>query len=104
MGRISLGVALLGVISLSACRYLLPERFAFNAPVASMIFGTGGPPLTPAGRARLQAPPGWSVSPFAEIPNARMIRFTDAGDLLISAPRSGTLWRVRMRCSPVMCA
>jgi len=94
IGRISLGMALLGVITLSACRYLLPERFAFNAPLASMIFGTGGPPLTSEGRARLKGPPGWSVSPFAEIPNARLIRFTEAGDLLISAPRSGTLWRV----------
>jgi glucose/arabinose dehydrogenase len=39
---------------------------------------------------RLHAPAGWHVEVFAEgIDNARFLRFTPAGDLLVSQPRSG---------------
>jgi glucose/arabinose dehydrogenase len=43
--------------------------------------------------ARFRVPEGFSVGLFAEgIPNARFLRPTPAGDLLVSQPRSGRVW------------
>ena len=83
--RIAIGVALaLAALALS-CKYLLPERFAVNAPIGGMLFGWASE--TPAAaeiRDRLQVPPGFSISVYAEgiQANARFLRFTQAGDLL----------------------
>lgn len=94
ISRIGLGIALAGLMGLAACQFLLPERFAFNAPIAGMLFGLSGKPPDREQQARLQPPPGWSVSLFAQVPNARLLRFTGAGDLLVSSPRNGSIWRV----------
>jgi glucose/arabinose dehydrogenase len=41
---------------------------------------------------RLRAPPGFSVTIYAEgVPNARFLRFTAGGDLLVSSPRAGAV-------------
>ena len=92
MNRVSIGVAVLVVLGVGSCRLLLPERFAVNAPIASMLFGlTSELPPEAQIRGRLRLPEGFSISVYADgiPPTARAIRFTSAGDLLVSTPRSG---------------
>ncbi|MEO8606001.1 MAG: PQQ-dependent sugar dehydrogenase [bacterium] len=44
---------------------------------------------------RIQLPPGFHISTFASgIENARMLRFTPMGDLLVSSPRQGSVFLV----------
>ena len=44
-------------------------------------------------RERLRLPEGFAVNTWASgIENARIVRFTETGDLLVSAPREGTIW------------
>ena len=93
MRRLATGVVLAGVLTVGACRWLLPERFAVNAPLGHLIFGRGrsAPPPESLGT-RIRAREGLSVGLFAEgIPNARFLRFTPAGDLLVSQPREGVV-------------
>ena len=89
--RILIGLGLLVVGVVVSCRYLLPERFAVNAPIAHMLFGSGG--VTPEADEleRLKVPPGFSIGVWAEgiQPTARFLRFTETGDLLVTTPRSG---------------
>lgn len=77
----------------ASCR-LLPERFAVNAPMFQQIFGTGGTPASASLlQQRIDLPQGFSIGVFAEGIRPRMLRFTTAGDLLVSAPRDGSiLW------------
>ena len=43
-------------------------------------------------RDRIQLPPGFSLQTWAtDIPNARMLLVTEAGDLLVSSPRADTV-------------
>lgn len=87
------------VLAIGACQLLLPERFAVNAPVAHMLFGVGADgPLESdfdreaAGAPRIRAAEGFSISIFAtDISNARFLRPTPSGGLLVSQPRSGTI-------------
>jgi len=84
--------------------------FAMAAAVATGAFAAPAPlatsaptrPLAPrpdvdtpppdAGLARLRAPEGWRVERFADdVDNARFLRFTPSGDLLVSRPRSGEI-------------
>lgn len=93
------GVLLGAVLAIGACRLFLPERFAVNVPVAHMLFGMGadGPVESDfdseaADGARIRAAEGFSISIFASgIPNARFLRPTPSGALLVSQPRSGTI-------------
>ncbi len=77
-----------------ACRLLLPERYAVNAPLGFLVFGQGRE--TPEDREiseRIRPPDGFRLNVFAKgIPNARILRLTDAGDLLVSSPRSGRVY------------
>jgi glucose/arabinose dehydrogenase len=44
-------------------------------------------------RERLRVPAGFAVNTYAsDVANARFLRFTEAGDLLVSAPRQGTVF------------
>ena len=84
---LAIGVLLLG----AACHFLLPERYAVNAPLPHLLFGRGidAPPETSLGT-RIRAPEGLQISLFAsELPNARWLHPTPAGDLLVSQPRAG---------------
>jgi glucose/arabinose dehydrogenase len=84
------GLALLLAAGFAACRWLLPERFAVNAPVGSALFGWGGSPPTPEELdARIHVPSGYAISLYAAVPQARMLLPTPAGDLLVSVPREG---------------
>jgi glucose/arabinose dehydrogenase len=86
----SAAVAAAGLV-VGACRWLLPERYAVNAPLGQMLFGRGSAPPPPSVlQRRVQVPPGLAISVYADgLPNARMLRFTPAGDLLVSQPREG---------------
>lgn len=89
---IALGVLLLAVFF--ACQ-LLPERLAVNAPIMHSLFGWGAaPPAADAFGARIRAADGYAVSLYAEVPKARFLRPTPAGDLLVSVPREGTIVRL----------
>ncbi len=92
MRRILGVTALLIVAAVFACRALLPERFAVNAPVAGTLFGAEPPPQSDLEK-RIKLPPGFAFGVFAEgLSNARFLRFTSAGDLLVSSPREGTVF------------
>lgn len=93
MSRVPSRLLLLGALGLAVgvgCA-LLPERYALNVPVANLLWGGGiDAPSDAVIRQRLQVPQGFSVGLWAdEVPNARMLRFTETGDLLVSQPRRG---------------
>lgn len=98
--RLLRSLAITGLIALAAlgcCRVgmrLLPERFAVNAPIQQLLLGRGIETASEAElRERLSVPDGFAVSLYAaDLPNARMLRFTPTGDLLVSTPRSGRIW------------
>jgi glucose/arabinose dehydrogenase len=89
-----LAAAALGAgLAFGACHWLVPERFAVNAPLGHLLLGrgVGAPPPEVLG-ARVRAAEGLAVGVFAEgIANARFLRFTPAGDLLVSQPREGAV-------------
>lgn len=91
--HIVLGALLVAVLAIGACRLLLPERFAVNAPLGQLLFGRGGQaPAREAVGDLLSVPAGFAVELWASgLPNARFLRFTPAGDLLVSTPRSGRI-------------
>src|SRR5258705_1437244 len=91
--RRALAVAALVVIAaIGACRAFLPERFAVNAPLVGTLLGAAPPAKSELER-RLRVPDGFAVALFADgISNARFLRFTSAGDLLVSSPREGTVF------------
>jgi glucose/arabinose dehydrogenase len=89
--RLALLVLLAAALAVGACRVLLPERYAVNAPLGQLLFGRGiDPPAVGAVPQLLSVPAGFAVELWATgLPNARFLRFTPAGDLLVSTPRSG---------------
>jgi len=84
------GLVLL-VLPLS-CNAVLPEEYAINVPMGALLgWGTEPPPADEIDT-RFEAPGRLRVSLYAEgLPNARILRFTPAGDLLVSTPRSGAV-------------
>jgi glucose/arabinose dehydrogenase len=89
--RVGLLLALLGLGSCHLVARCLPERYAVNAPLGQMILGrsAGPPPAAEVGE-RLRVPEGFAIELYASgLPNARVLRFTPSGDLLVSTPRSG---------------
>jgi glucose/arabinose dehydrogenase len=91
VARGAVGLLVAAALAVGACRWLLPERYAVNAPLGQLLFGRGGEPPPPdAVGGLLEVPAGFAVSLWAtDLPNARFLRFTSAGDLLVSTPRSG---------------
>ncbi|MFI5314160.1 MAG: PQQ-dependent sugar dehydrogenase [Myxococcota bacterium] len=84
--------ALLVVAAIGACRMFLPQRFAVNTPLSGMLLGAKPPPKSELEK-RMVLPPGFELTLFADgISNARFLRFTSAGDLLVSSPREGTVF------------
>jgi glucose/arabinose dehydrogenase len=75
------------VVGVFACARLLPERYAVNVPVLGTLFGAD-PPEASELQKRMVLPEGFAIELFAEgLPNARFLRFTRSGDLLVSSPR-----------------
>jgi glucose/arabinose dehydrogenase len=91
MKRLALGLAVSLVLLVGACRFLLPERYAVNAPLAHLLFGrSAGAPTPTDFESRIRAAEGFSVALYAaDLPNARFLRFTPAGDLLVTTPLAG---------------
>ena len=91
-----IGIALVTVMGVAACSVLLPERFAIKGPILSSLFGRGiDAPSDETVQSRFQLAPGFEVQLFAEgIPNARFMRFSPGGDLIVSQPRIGQVVHV----------
>jgi glucose/arabinose dehydrogenase len=87
---IAAGIA---VATIASAGTLWPERLAVNAPILHSVLGLGAaPPAERTWRERVRAPEGFSVEVWAEgVKNARMLRFTPTGDLLVSQPRRGRI-------------
>jgi glucose/arabinose dehydrogenase len=89
MKRIALVVSILLVAGIGACNLLLPDRYVFNAPIVKMLRGAPAP-TADVMESRLVVPEGFSIGQYASgIANARFMRFTSSGDLLVSQPRAG---------------
>ena len=77
----------------------LPDRFVVNTPIDSLFRTKEVPPAKLFGR--LSVPPGFEITLYARgIDQARVLRFTDKGDLLVSSPRTGAVWLVPAGDSP----
>jgi glucose/arabinose dehydrogenase/mono/diheme cytochrome c family protein len=72
---------------------LLPERYAVNAPLDSLVLNRSiGAPSADTIDRRIRVPDGLTLSVWAEgLAGARFLRFTEAGDLLVSRPRAGEI-------------
>ncbi|HEY8152595.1 MAG TPA: PQQ-dependent sugar dehydrogenase [Myxococcota bacterium] len=93
MRRFLLILVILAGASFGACHWLLPERFAVNAPIGHLLFqrGVDAPPAATVAE-RLRVPEGFSIGQFfTGLPNARFLRPTETGDLLVSVPRTGSV-------------
>lgn len=69
--------------------FWLPERFAINVPLGALV---GAPPhVPPSGVVKaLRLPPGFALSEFATgLANARFLRVTERGDVVVTQPREG---------------
>ena len=70
-----------------------PENWTVNAPITNSLFGWGieTPPQSELEK-RLDLPEGTRLSIYAEnLGQARILKFTSAGDLLVSVPRTGSV-------------
>ncbi|MBJ19716.1 MAG: hypothetical protein GY910_10825 [bacterium] len=93
MRRVILITALLGLIGIAACSLLWPRGMVIRGPMLGSMLGRGvGAPTELVVRDRFRTLPGLRVDLFAEgIENARFMRFSPGGDLVVSQPRSGQL-------------
>jgi glucose/arabinose dehydrogenase len=93
MRRIAALAIAAALAGFAACRWLWPERFAVNAPLGHLLLGRGaGAPAPELFASRIRAAPGFRAGIFAEgVAEARMLRPTAAGDLLVSQPREGAV-------------
>lgn len=89
LGAAALAAAVLVGTSLGCSNYYLPlGNMTVNFPGF-----TGDAMAESEVRARLHVPDGFAVNTYASgIPNARFLRFTATGDLLVSSPRAGTIF------------
>ena len=67
-----------------------PARFRVNIPIQSILGGIDANEQQV--KQRLSAPAGFSISLYASgVTNARVLRFSNTGDLLVSTPRTGQI-------------
>jgi glucose/arabinose dehydrogenase len=92
MRRILIGLGIAIAVGALACATLWPERLAVNTPLVGMMMGAEPPPKSEL-EERMKLPEGFRVAVFADgVTNARFMRFTPAGDLLVSSPREGQIF------------
>lgn len=86
-------IVVVAILAFGACSLLLPERFAVNAPISHLLWGRGvDAPEQRLVDERMQVPAGFVVSMWAEgVKGARILRFTPAGDLLVSSPKQNSI-------------
>ncbi len=94
LSRLLAVLAVLGIAGFAACQ-LLPDGYAVNAPIMNTLFGsTAEPPADAVVEQRIRAAAGFGVEVYAAVPQARFLRPTPAGDLLVSVPRQGKVVRL----------
>ena len=92
MRRVLVVLAGLFVVAVLSCTLLLPDEYVVNAPIGGILFGADVVEETEL-QQRIELPPGFRIDTFATgIRNARFLRFTQAGDLLVSSPREGKVF------------
>ncbi len=93
MGKWVVALTTFGLAGIAACRLLLPEGMVVKGPILNSMLGRGvDPPSTSAIGRRFALPEGYSVELFADaVPNARFLRFSPGGSLVVSQPRRGQL-------------
>jgi len=96
MRKLAIGIVLAGIVLAVACSFLLPDELAIKGPILNSLTGRSIPAPAPetVGR-RFAVPPGFRVELFADgVQNARFLRFSPGGSLVVSQPRLGRLLRV----------
>lgn len=84
-------LGMVGVLAALALGYL-STQVTVRGPVLHAIAGIGGAQPTSAQLAGLRLAPGFTASLYAEgLGPARVLRFTDTGDLLVSITRAGSI-------------
>jgi len=73
--------------------FLWPQTWTVNAPITNSMFGWGISSPEPAeAQARLHLPEAYHLNIYASgLGQARIMRWTSAGDLLVSIPRKGEI-------------
>lgn len=89
-----IGILLVG--GFAACQLLLPEGFVVRGPMLNSLLGRGvEAPAAGVVRSRFRAPEGFTVDLWAEgVTNARFMRLSPKGALLVSQPRLGRILHV----------
>lgn len=89
-----IGLVILIIIAIGGLWLLLPDRYVVNTPLRA-LFKTQPLNLL-ALESQLTLPAGFSLSLYAtDLDGIRVLRFTPAGDLLVSTPRTGRVWLLR---------
>ena len=91
-----LGVGIIFVAGLAACSFLLPEGMVIRGPILRSLLGSGiDAPADSVVESRFKVPDGYRVELFAEgVSQARVLRFSPNGSLLVSQPREGQILHV----------
>jgi glucose/arabinose dehydrogenase len=91
-----IGIVVVGVALAGACNFLLPEELVVKGPILNSITGRSIDAPQPETIARrFTVAEGFRVELFAEgIQNARFMRFSPGGSLVVSQPRLGRLLQV----------
>jgi glucose/arabinose dehydrogenase len=88
--KILLALVAFLALFVTSCVLLLPERFAVNVPLGSVLRRMASPPAPAVMARRLHTPPGFGFSRFADgLANVRFLRALPHGRLLASQPREG---------------
>jgi glucose/arabinose dehydrogenase len=89
--RGALALAVLLIVAVATRTHWVPERFAVNVPMRALI-GSQSRAATGAGEGSLRLPPGFHLTRFAQgLDNARFLRVTSRGDVVVSQPREGRI-------------
>ncbi|MEZ4281337.1 MAG: PQQ-dependent sugar dehydrogenase [Myxococcota bacterium] len=96
MRRFVVTIVVLGIALVMACRLLLPDGLVVKGPVLNSITGRSiEAPKPEVVEHRFSVAPGFRVELFAEgVQNARMLRFSPGGSLVVSQPRLGRLLKL----------
>jgi glucose/arabinose dehydrogenase len=89
--KILMGIFLFFIVLFGTAWYLKPT---VNGPLLDMLFGWQvEAPKADILKARLQVPEGFKVGVFArDVPNARMMRMTSTGDMVVTSNRTGAVF------------
>lgn len=90
---IGVGIVVSGLLLALACSLLLPDGMVVKGPVLNSLTGRSiEAPKPETVERRFELAPGFRVELFAEgIQNARFLRFSPGGSLVVSQPRLGRL-------------